>query len=48
MKSIFRIEKIMIHSENMDLIGTKKRVKVFGKEVLTCYKTNTNNKLITA
>ncbi|WP_165930142.1 hypothetical protein [Flavobacterium sandaracinum] len=47
MKRILIIEKVMIHNENMDLTGTKTRVKVFGKEVLT-YNTPNNNQLITA
>ncbi len=41
MKPVFRIEKVMIHSENMNLTAIKTRVKIFGKEILT-YKHNTS------
>ena len=35
MKPIFRIEKIKIHNENMDFVGTKTKIKIFGKTVFT-------------
>lgn len=34
MKSIFRIEKVLIHNENMDFTGEQIRIKLFGKTVL--------------
>lgn len=35
MKPVFRIEKILNHSENMDLINIETRVKIFGKVLFT-------------
>jgi hypothetical protein len=35
MKPVFRIEKILNHSKNMDLINVEKRVKIFGKIIIT-------------
>ena len=43
MKPVFRIEKILNHSENMDLINVEKRVKIFGRIVFTT-KSKTNLK----
>jgi hypothetical protein len=35
MNKTFRIEKVLIHNENMDFTGEQIRVKLFGKTVLT-------------
>lgn len=43
MKPLFRIEKILNHSENMDLINIEKRVKFLGKIIFTS-KSKTNLK----
>jgi hypothetical protein len=43
MKPVFRIEKILNHSENMDLISVETRAKFLGKIVFTS-KSKTNLK----
>jgi hypothetical protein len=48
MKRFFRIEKVLIHNDNMDLKGTKTRVKVFGKDILAFQIKTKINKLKTA
>lgn len=35
MIKIFRIEKILIHNENMDFTGEQIRIKMFGNTVLS-------------
>ena len=32
---IFSIQKVKIHNENMDFVGTKTRIKIFGKTVFS-------------
>jgi hypothetical protein len=35
MKKTFRIEKVLIHNENMDFTGEQIRIKLFGQTVLS-------------
>lgn len=43
MNKIFSTEKILIHNENMDFIGVKTRILLFGKIVISYHsKTNLN------
>jgi hypothetical protein len=37
MKQIFRIEKVLIHNENMDFTGAQIRIKLFGHTVISYY-----------
>jgi hypothetical protein len=43
MRKIFTIEKVLIHTENMDFTGVKIRIKLFGYIVIShCLKRKLN------